>query len=109
MDTPISVAASEALPLFQSRAEKESGLPPLPGSSITRKLMHAAPSHTTALLMFCAEGDNRMDAQALVEKIALLCDLPLRRYSPLTTDTPLPHPPSWKGLFGDAPEQSLYG
>lgn len=77
-NTPISEAASDSLPVFQPHTHEAPGIPPLPGSGIARKLLGTAPPYTTALLMFCAEGDNRMDAQALIEKIALLCNLPLR-------------------------------
>ncbi|SHO75885.1 Similar to S.cerevisiae protein ADD66 (Protein involved in 20S proteasome assembly) [Malassezia sympodialis ATCC 42132] len=101
MDTPISKAASEALPVFQPHTHEITGMPPLPGSGIARKFLSTAAPNTTALLMFCAEGDNRMDAQALVVKISSLCNLPLQM--------PLPEPPSWKALYGSAPDQFLYG
>lgn len=109
VDTPISMAASEALPSFKPHGHEFSGIPPLPGSGIARKLMSTAAPNTTALLMFCAEGDNRMDAHMLVEKVSKLCRLSLRTFYRLTTEIPLPEPPSWKTLYGSAPEQLLYG
>ena len=109
MDTPISKAASEALPVFQPHTHEITGMPPLPGSGIARKFLSTAAPNTTALLMFCAEGDNRMDAQALVVKISSLCNLPLRMLHILMTEMPLPEPPSWKALYGSAPDQFLFG
>ncbi|WFD17945.1 hypothetical protein MCAP1_000156 [Malassezia caprae] len=69
-ETPISKAASNTLPMFQPHTHNTPDIPPLPGGGLARKLL--------SVLMFCAEGDNRMDAQALIEKIASLCNMPLR-------------------------------
>lgn len=97
--TPMAVSLAQKYPPFRPRGHT-SGVPPIPGGGPAQAYLRAAPKHVAALLMFCAEGDNRGDAQELALRAADLCGEPLAG--------PLAEPPSWACLFGGAPEPLLY-
>lgn len=74
-DTPLSDTISRKYPRFCPAAFRGPGLPPMPGSGTARIYLEHAPKNFVALFMFCAEGDNRMDAQVYAEQIALACNV----------------------------------
>lgn len=96
-DTPVATAAA-ALARFGNETET---IPVLPGAGLAKTYLEAAPPSTTALLQFCAEGDNRGDAYELAQLVAKLTSLP--------AEIVWKEPQSWTSLFGGAPEPSLYG
>lgn len=98
--TRLSNAISHLYPPFQPLAYNGSGVPPMPGSGITRMYLEHAPKCTTALIMFCSEGDNREDAHELVRHISAICHLGLASCI---------EPPSWTFMYGSAPADLLYG
>ena len=98
--THLSSAISQLYPPFQPPAYNGPGIPPMPGSGITRMYLEHAPKCTTALIMFCSEGDNREDAHELVRHISAICHLGLQRCT---------EPPSWTFMYGSAPADLLYG
>lgn len=78
--TDLSDAIARALPAFKPATYQGEGIPPLPGSGMTRMCLEHAPACTTAILMFCAEGDNRMDAHILARLVSDVCQLGLCTY-----------------------------
>lgn len=56
-----------------------------------------------ALLLFAAEGDNRLDAHQLAAKAHGLISSHSQPHGPFA------EPNSWKGVYGNAYDQSVYG
>ena len=86
--------------------EARISVPHIPGSLLTRKLLHYISDAETkpslgALLYFAAEGDTRHDAH-------LLAELSLNLVSSTTPKERLAEPPSWSALFGRPPAPALY-
>ena len=82
------------------------GIPPLPGAGLTRKILStgvkaAQATPTAALLMFCAEGDNRGDAHALAGFLS--------KGVGVQSSKEFQEPRSWSGLFGTKYDQVLFG
>ena len=75
----MAVSLAQKYPPFRPRGHT-SGVPPIPGGGPAQAYLRAAPKHVAALLMFCAEGDNRGDAQELALRAADLCGEPLGMY-----------------------------
>ncbi|EPQ27246.1 uncharacterized protein PFL1_05169 [Pseudozyma flocculosa PF-1] len=125
--TPALQALSTLYPPFEvrpppqhlsalSRSDQDSnGIPHIPGGGMTRRLLNAfaaaaAPAAAAqtqaggdvgALLLFCAEGDNRPDAETLAHLVATCLQIDVEK--------PLQHPPSWQGVFGAPLDQAMYG
>lgn len=100
-DAPLVHRVSTAFPAFAPPHTPEDAVPPVPGGGVTRTLLEHLPANSVALAMFCAEGENRPDAHALIGQVAKLLQLPLAE--------PLAEPPSWRTVYGEGPNPMLYG
>ncbi|KAN0062870.1 hypothetical protein ACQY0O_004691 [Thecaphora frezii] len=115
-------ALSTSYPEFQIRPppshlpapspQAAGSIPIIPGGGMTRKILSTFQTLSTekeqqgeqevaALLLFCAEGDNRPDAHFFVHKLAHALGIEI--------EETLVEPTSWQGLFGAPLDQSMYG
>ncbi|KAG8995012.1 hypothetical protein FRB90_000288 [Tulasnella sp. 427] len=95
--------------LTTAHKTSESGLPVIPGSGVTRRLVSSLPPEfpsTGVILEYVLEGDNRADAAILASALARS----LQKELGISGEEPWIEPPSWQeGLFGAALDQSLFG
>ncbi|KDQ21531.1 hypothetical protein BOTBODRAFT_25969 [Botryobasidium botryosum FD-172 SS1] len=101
---PYSAPTQLDLPASGEHAQgQDSGVPFMPGSGLTRRLLSSLPPTlpAAALLEFVLEGDNRADAQMLASVVAKVLGLENVEWK---------EPSSWRqGLFGTPHDQTLFG
>ncbi|KAL4399956.1 proteasome assembly protein [Malassezia pachydermatis] len=68
---PVASAITSQYPPFQPSLQG-SNVVSMPGSGLARVYLEHAPPNTTALFLFCAEGDNRSDAHAMAKRVTAL-------------------------------------